>query len=95
MEEKQMNLFVVIGKISNLEKGINYDTLYIVLVNAYFNGDLSQPMNFLLPIKVNKLIFKDELKLIKRNLNVSIKGRLEVANKTNTLYLVCEKLSLL
>ena len=90
-----MNLFVVIGKVSNLEKGINYDTLYVVLVNAYFNGDLSQPMNFLLPIKVNKLIFKDELKTIRRRSNVSIKGRLAISNKTNTLYLVCERLNLL
>ena len=90
-----MNLFIVIGKVSNVERGINFDTVYIVLVNPYFNGDLSQTMNFLLPIKVNKLIFKDELKTIRRRSNVSIKGRLAISNKTNTLYLVCERLNLL
>ena len=90
-----MNLFIVIGKISNVEKGINFDTVYMVLTNPFYNGDLSQTMNFLLPIKVNKLIFKNELKTIRRRSNVSIKGRLAISNKTNTLYLVCEKLSVL
>ena len=89
-----MNLFVLIGKVSNVEKGINYDTIFLAMVNAYYNGDLSQPMNFLLPIKVNKLVFKDELALIRRNRNVSIKGRLAIANKTNSVCLVCEKLTL-
>ena len=90
-----MNLFIVIGKISNIEKGINFDTVYIVLMNPFFNGDFSQQMNFLLPIKVNKLIFKDELKTIRRKSNVSIKGRLAISNKTNTLYLVCERLTII
>ena len=90
-----MNLFIVIGKVSNIEKGINFDTMYIVLSNPFYNGDLSQTMNFLLPIKVNKLVFKDELKTIRRRSNVTIKGRLAISNKTNTLYLVCEKLNIL
>ena len=85
-----MNLFLVIGKISRVEKGMKYDNIHISLLNPYYNGDFSQPLNYILPIKVNKLIFKDELMLLKRNLSVAIKGRIEFTE--NLLSLVCEKI---
>lgn len=77
-----MNILLIIGKLAEL---IKYSEIYyllkITIKNPFYNGDLNQQEETVLPVFVDKQAFKNELNFLKeRNDLLVIKARIHVLN---------------
>lgn len=75
-----MNFMSIIGIMDEIEFNTNDEytaNVYLKVDNVYYKSRLDQLEYQIIPIRLNKQIFKKELKFLKPGTIVGIKGRIE------------------
>lgn len=87
-----MNIVILSGKISNIEKRKPFSLLAMELTIPFLCNPNSKP-SFNVCIKLNNDVFYKELKLIAKNMLILLKGRIELEQQQ--IQIVAEQLTLL
>ncbi|AIV03408.1 hypothetical protein MGM1_0210 [Candidatus Malacoplasma girerdii] len=72
-----MNFACIVGAISSIDLKKDKSIIWLKNKSTYFNNQIKQEEYFKLPVKVDSLIFKKQLELMKEGIKVALKCRLE------------------